>query len=239
MKKFRNKIIALCLMLTAICFTSVFSAYAVDSQSGSFTIKVCPEAESAELTLYNIADYKNSEYFLNNDFSSANVDLNSLKNSDDAAKAIDSLQKYISKNPSIKGISTKIDSNGVAVFSGLDINKAYLAVQTYGQDTVEIQGTFVTIPYLNDGEYEYDVSAVAKYEIVSPSSDHRSDPSDESSPQGSSVSQSTDTESSEPPSNPVLTGDDAAKYIIIGVAVAVSLAVIIVLVVSSGKKKKK
>lgn len=238
MKKFKNKIIALCLMITAICFTSVFSVYATDTQNGSFTIKVCSEAEGAELTLYNIADYKNSEYFLNDNFSSSGVDLNSLKNSDDSVKAINSLQKYISKNPSITGVSAKIDSNGTATFSGLDIDKAYLAVQTYGQDVVEIQGTFVTIPYLNDGEYEYDVSAVAKYEIISSSSDQKSEPSEESSSQDSSVSQSTD-ESSAQPSTPVITGDDAAKYIIIGVVVAVSLAVIIVLVVASGKKKKK
>ncbi|MGN0469427.1 MAG: hypothetical protein ACI4GV_00755 [Acutalibacteraceae bacterium] len=238
MRKFMSKIMAVGLMLAAICCSSVLSVFAADSQSGSFTIKVCPEAEGAELTLYNIADYENSEYFLNDEFASVGVDLNGLKNSDDAGKAIDTLQKYILSNPSITGVAATIDGNGIAVFSELDINKAYLAVQTSGQDTVEIQGTFVTIPYLNDGNYEYDVSAVAKYEITSPASNQKSEPSTESSAESSSVSQSTD-ESSAQPSNPVITGDDAAKYIIIGVAVAVSLAVIIVLVVSSGKKKKK
>lgn len=238
MRKFIGKLMALCLVFSAICFTSVCGVYAADAENGSFTIKVCPEAEGTELTLYYIADYKNAEYFLNDEFASANVDLNALKNSDDAGKAINTLQKYILSNPSIKGISAKIDGNGIAVFSKLDINKAYLAIQTSGHDTVEIQGTFVTIPYLNDGNYEYDVSAVAKYEIISPTSEQKSEVSDESSSQGSSVSQSTD-ESSDQPSNPVLTGDDAAKYIIIGVAVAVSLAVIIVLVVTSNKKKKK
>lgn len=238
MKKFIGKLMALCLVFTAICFTSVFSVYAADSESGSFTISVCPEAEGTELSIYYIADYKNAEYSLNNEFSSAKVDLNALKNSEDAGKAIDTLQKYILSNPSIKGVSAKVDSNGIAVFSNLDTQKAYLVVQTSNQDIVEIQGTFVTIPYLNDGNYEYDVSAVAKYEIISPTSDQSSEVSDESSAQDSSVSQSTD-ESSDQPSNPVLTGDDAAKYIIIGVAVAISLAVIIVLVVTSNKKKKK
>lgn len=238
MKKIMSRIMALCLTLAAICFTSVLSVYATDSQTGSFTIKVCTDAEGTELTLYNIADYENSEYFINNDFSSVDVDLNGLKNSDDAGKAIDKLQKYILANPSIKGVHAEVDSDGLAVFRGLDINKAYLAVQTSNQDFVEIQGTFVTIPYLNDGNYQYDVSAVAKYEIISPASDQKSEPSTESSSQGSSVSQSTD-ESSAQPSNPVITGDDAAKYIIIGVVVAASLAVIIVLVVASGKKKKK
>lgn len=239
MKKIMKKIMVLSLTLIAVCFTSVFGVYAADSQSGSFTIKVCSEAEGAELTLYNIADYENAEYFINDDYADLGIDLNALKNSDDAENAIGTFQKYIAQNPSITGVSANVNSDGVAVFSELDVDKAYLVLQTNGQDTVEIQGTFVTIPYLNDGAYEYDVSATAKYEIVSRASDTQSEPSTDSSPESSSVSQSTDESSTPQSSDTVITGDDMAKYIIIGVVVAASLAVIIVLVITSNKKKKK
>lgn len=237
MNKIIGKIITLGLALAAVASISVSSVWAATEQTGSVTVITGTDAKDEELTLYDIGTYSQAEYSLNEDFAETGIDFESIKTSEDAGKAVDKLQECIKENPSIKGISAKINENGQAVFKDLDADKTYLILQTNKPVNAEIQGALVTVPYLNDGKYEYDITVTAKYKTdINGDADVNGPDADNSHMTGIA---DTSTIAPNEENTWIVTGDDIMRYVITGIVVAVSLGVIIALGVTSRKKKSR
>lgn len=247
MKNLINRITAIGLLLTVVCFTAFTTVAAAEnsSQTGSLEITVCTEAAGIHTTLYDVADYVNGKYELNENFKSSNVSLENLSDSNSAKSAAIDLHKYAVEKSVEGNASAYIDSNGVVNFSDLTSEKLYLVVQSSENETIEMQPLLVVIPYYTtDGNVIYDVAINAKYveyppesvpSVSEPTSEPSQEPSSEPSTEPSTPSEVSTPESSDPSTS--LTGDDIGKYIIIGAAVLVSLAVIVVLIVTRKKKK--
>lgn len=238
MKNLINKITSFGLLLTVVCFTSL-SAVSAAEQTGSLEVTVCTEANGIQTTIYDIADYVNGEYEFNVDFKESNVNLENLSDSKSAKSAAVDLQEYAVEK-SIKGTSALIDSDGLVSFSNLASEKLYLVIQSSESESIEMQPLLVAVPYYTtDGNVIYDVAVNAKYVEYPPESsvpsEPTSEPTSEPDSEPSTPSEISTPESSDP--STTLTGDDIGKYVIIGAAVLVSLAVIIVLFVTRKKKK--
>ena len=89
---------------------------------GSISISLTEgkEGTSMEGVAFNcvkVADITNGEYVLTDTFASAGVDLNNLKNADEAAEAA----KILAGASDIQGVSVSTDSEGKLVFSDLEV----------------------------------------------------------------------------------------------------------------------
>ena len=241
MKKLINKITAIGLLLTVVCFTSLISVNAAEDTTGSLKVTVCTDAEGIQTTLYDVADYINGKYEFNESFKESNVSLENLSDSNTAKSSALALEDYALEN-SLEGTSAIIDSDGVVSFSNLAPEKLYLVIQSSESDIVEMQPLLVAVPYYTtDGNVIYNVEINAKYvefSSVSDSSEPESESPSEPSPEPSTPTPSEVSTPEPSDGSTSLTGDEAGKYILVAAIVLVSLAVIIILIATRKKKDK-
>lgn len=116
------------------------------------------------LTVYRVGeiheDDGNYDFQLTGDFVSSDVSLDDIQSPETAA----SLATY-AKGNEISGIIKKVDDNGKAVFSELQLG-LYLVVQNKAASGYKKAKPFlVSVPAVEDGLYVYDVDASPKVEV--------------------------------------------------------------------------
>lgn len=161
--EFSKRISSVFLLCLLLCTIFALNVGAVDvNDETSITIKSLPETEGIPLTIYEIADYINGDFVLNNKFSKCDVDLNSILNAEDSVIAAEKIGLFISNNKEIGGNEVKIGVNGIAEFKNLPSDKLYFIMQTQKDKIFEIQSMLISIPYKNDEGLQYNVDINAK-----------------------------------------------------------------------------
>lgn len=224
--EFSKKISSVFLLCLLLCTILTLNVGAVDvNDETSITIKSLPETEGISLTIYEIADYINGDFILNNEFSKCNVDLNSIFNAEDSAMTTEKIGLFINSE-GIKGSELKIGANGIAEFKNLTSDKLYFIMQTSTDELFKIQSMLVSVPYRNDEGLQYNINIDAKVfnkqqptnpTTVLPTVKPTTPPTTPSTlPTNPPVATTT--------GNPVITGENFVVYSIILVAI-ISLGV--------------
>ncbi len=176
MKKFR-KIEALIFALLLVFGISVTS-YAHDipqmDKKGSISISMQLEGKAVgggSLTIYRVGEIKeedgNYSFVPAGDFVNCkeSFEKEKIESPELAAK----LAKY-SSDKKISGQTNKIGTDGKITFSDLEVG-LYLFVQNEAANGCEKAAPFlVSMPYMEDGEYKYEVDASPKVELKKDSS---------------------------------------------------------------------
>ncbi len=161
--------ILLCVMLT---FVAAFTCSAVEQPdvnrecSVTFTMKYANSAVAGgSLTIYRVGEVKienaDAGFELTYDFAASGV---SLDNFDDIQLARE-LEAFVAEH-SVNEFSTKyIDDSGVVSFYNLPVG-LYLVVQnTAASGYKAISPFLISLPYLENGVYKYDLTAEPKTQI--------------------------------------------------------------------------
>lgn len=215
-----SSVFLLCLFLCTIFALNVGAADINDETS--ITIKSLPETEGIPLTIYEIADYINGDFVLNNEFSKCDVDLNSILNSEDLVIAAEKIGLFINSNEEIKGNEVKIGANGITEFKNLPSDKLYFIMQTSQDKIFKIQSMLVSIPYKNDEGLQYNIDINAKVfkgqqSTVPPTELPTITPTNP--PTVQPTTPPTNPPVVTTPGNPVITGESFVVYSIILVAI--------------------
>ncbi len=118
------------------------------------------------ITLYRVGEIAEADgnyYFVpTGDFASTGESFESLEDADEIAKRL----ADHAKNESLTGVATKkIGDDGVVAFDSLEVG-LYLAVQYKAAEGYKALAPFlVSLPYMENGTYVYDVAANPKSEL--------------------------------------------------------------------------
>lgn len=134
------------------------------TQTGSITVTLTDgkEGTSKEGIVFHcikVADIINGEYVLTKDFTQAEIDINTLKNSDALSEAADALSKF-----EADGLEMTTDSNGILAFQDLKVG-VYLLKATDLETFDTITPTLIAIPTWNESEsdMQYDINVYPKH----------------------------------------------------------------------------
>lgn len=116
--------------------------------------------EGITFNCVKVADITGGEYILTDTFASTGVDLNNLKNADEAAEAA----KALAEANDIDGVSAKTDSDGRLVFSDLEVG-VYLITAEDTEDYDIVTPALVAIPSWNEEakDMAYDLEVEPKH----------------------------------------------------------------------------
>ncbi len=162
-------------LLTAAIFiaagcTAVFAAEIPDVDrecSATFTMKYADEVVGGgELMLYLVGDVaeNNGDYFFeaSGKFAESGEELSNLEDPELAAR----LLAFAQSNEVSPEVSKKIDSNGKVSFEKLKVGLYLVAQQKPATGFEPISPYLISLPYLEDGVYKYDLDAEPKTELV-------------------------------------------------------------------------
>lgn len=136
----------------------------VESRTGSIEItlsegKTGTSKQDVEFALTRVADIVKGEYVLTEDYKSAGVDLNNIKNASDLEAAATKLVDVVSK-----GVVQKTDMNGKIKYSDVKVG-VYLLQATKDDKYDEVTPLLVSIPTWSEeeGNMMYDISVLPKH----------------------------------------------------------------------------
>lgn len=168
--RFVKKMIAV--IAAAICFYSMsvsVCAHDVPDMTRKGTITVTMRQEDTVvaggiLSLYQVGivreDDGNYDFALNDTFAGSGESLDEIQ-SEELAK---NLAQYVQEQK-ISGVSKEIDANGTVTFEQLNVG-LYLVVQDKaGSGYFKTKPFLVSIPYMKDGVYQYEIDASPKVEL--------------------------------------------------------------------------
>ena len=126
-----------------------------EASEGNINIRV-NEAETFAFTYVKVADYRNGEYVLLDNYKNADVNLNELKKGKDFKKAVEVLSQYVDKT------SCVTTENQEAFIKGLS-EGAYL-IQGVEKEGYEIPSTIVSVPNWDEEneQLSYQITVVPK-----------------------------------------------------------------------------
>ncbi len=163
--KKKLKFIAVTVFIAATMSITALAATVIDfDRTGSITVRVKDGEEflrDGAVTLYKVGSPNEdlSGYVLTGDFVGADIPLDDIQDTDISSAL--RLESYANEN-GIEGKTVQINGEGKAVFSDLEPG-LYLMVQTTACTGYEIfTPVLVSVPYLVEGEYIYDVTADEK-----------------------------------------------------------------------------
>ena len=167
-----SAILVLCALVLAFCATALAAGTIDKSRTGSVTVEMEYGGDvvtGGTLAIYYVGEvaYGNGGYYFAltddfDDFTGAKSYTESEALTDDVADAI---YEYVVEN-SLSAYQSKVNITGTVVFSGLKVG-LYLVVQTQASTGYEAFLPFlITVPMYDDGEYEYNVTAYAKFSLV-------------------------------------------------------------------------
>lgn len=158
-----SRIWMLLLMLVIGCMGAV--ALPVGARAaGSIELGLPAEAEGAEITLYAVAEITEGHFAYYEPFGETDYMLEDLRDAEKTEKAAEQFAS-VARSNGAAGTAKTADNSGKLTFSELP-DALYLAVQTGGQDAVEIQKALIPVPYTGEnGEMHYEVSVDLKYSV--------------------------------------------------------------------------
>lgn len=166
-KKSFSKIWALCriFLMTALLFGLFPGRAGAAEQTGSIELKLPAEYPGVEMTLYQVAENKDGVFACCNGFEESGVTVPELNEAERLAEAAEQLGAF-AREKNIPGYSLSEDGSGSYLFSNL-VPGLYLAVQTKGEDALQVQKVFAPIPYLADDKGNSSLNAVVapKYTV--------------------------------------------------------------------------
>ena len=131
-------------------------------QKGSIQLRFSESRENLEMTLYAVADYVDGGYVFSDDFAECGIAITNLNDSKEAQEAAQALAEYAVKH-NTEGIKAVPDGDGLVSFRGLS-PALYLAAQSGGSETMDVQAALIPIPYVGeDGSMVYDAEIAPKY----------------------------------------------------------------------------
>lgn len=168
-KKSAGTILALFVMLCMLLTGGVLTAQAVDPDDtkGSINITVAPWVEGTEIRLFNVGNFENGTFTLNDSFTPSGVVISGLKEASQAQEAAEKLTAYAVDNQKAFS-SVLLDAEGTGKFDSLEANGTlYLLTQAPDSftDIVKISPMLVVLPYQNtEDESVVHAKLAAKYE---------------------------------------------------------------------------
>lgn len=142
-------------------------------KKGSITVSMQFDGEpvpGGKLTLYRVGEVSqddgNYAFVPTGEFTRWGGDFGTLDSAEQNAQTAKSLKRFIQSNgEDISGITKRIGDNGEVTFFNLE-QGLYLLVQTEPATGFSPVNPFlVSLPFLKDGEYLYDLDAQAKTEL--------------------------------------------------------------------------
>lgn len=142
-------------------------------KAGSITVSMQFDGEpvpGGKLTLYRVGEVSqddgNYTFVPTGEFTGWGTDFGTLDSAEQNAQTAKSLKRFIQSNgEDISGIIKRIGDNGEVTFFNLE-QGLYLLVQTEPAPGYSSVNPFlVSLPFLKDGEYLYDLDAQAKTEL--------------------------------------------------------------------------
>lgn len=162
-------------LLVLAFLPAVASAHPVPEpgKKGSITVSMQFDGEpvpGGKLTLYRVGEVSqddgNYTFVPTGEFTGCNADFGTLDSAEQNAQTAKKLKRFIQSNgEDISGITKRIGDNGEVTFFNLE-QGLYLLVQTEPATGFSPVNPFlVSLPFLKDGEYLYDLDAQAKTEL--------------------------------------------------------------------------
>ena len=142
-------------------------------KKGSITVSMQFDGEpvpGGKLTLYRVGEVSqddgNYTFVPTGEFTRWGSDFGTLASAEQNARTAKNLKRFIEdKGEAISGITKRIGNNGEVTFFNLE-QGLYLLVQTEPATGFSPVNPFlVSLPFLKDGEYLYDLDAQAKTEL--------------------------------------------------------------------------
>lgn len=142
-------------------------------KKGSITVSMQFDGEpvpGGKLTLYRVGEVSqddgNYTFVPTGEFTGCGTDFGTLDSAEQNAQTAKSLKDFIQNNRGIRPVAReKIGTDGKVKFSNLE-QGLYLLVQTEPATGFSPVNPFlVSLPFLKDGEYLYDLDAQAKTEL--------------------------------------------------------------------------
>ena len=142
-------------------------------RTGSITVSMQFDGEpvpGGKLTLYRVGEVSqddgNYTFVPTGEFTRWGSDFGTLDSAEQNAQTAKSLKRFIQSNgEDISGITKRIGDNGEVTFFNLE-QGLYLLVQTEPATGFSPVNPFlVSLPFLKDGDYHYDLDAQAKTEL--------------------------------------------------------------------------
>ncbi len=145
----------------------VLGGVSVQAQNeGSVVLQMPQEAVGAEVTLYTVADYTDSEgYVFQDTFAESGIVITDLRDSLQMQAAAESLAVYAVEQK-VEGQKEQVSERAEARFEKLTPG-LYLSAQTDGFQSVVLQPALIPVPYLTeDGSGSvYDIVISPKYSV--------------------------------------------------------------------------
>lgn len=152
------------LVAMAVIWMGIPRLAAYAAVPGSVEIQLPAEAAGAEITLYAIGEIPDGTIHFYEPFTGCDFTILDLR---DARKVEQAAEQFalLARENGVTGIAGTADGSGALRFSNLS-SALYLAVQTGGQQFIEIQKSLIPVPYtMEDGTFCYDVVIDSKYSI--------------------------------------------------------------------------
>ena len=173
MKRFNVlTIFSLIFMLSFSCLTA-FAADKVNdnikievenNSKGSITVNI-PKVKGAKIFVTKIAELKDGELVLLDEFNKDDIDLKDIKTADELQKVI----HKIKLNDDQKKNFQETDENGTAVFKELELG-AYYICSDNPKDKEQVESAIVSIPKYDEkeGKMVFDITVNPKHEPPKP-----------------------------------------------------------------------
>lgn len=160
--KYQKKVAAIILLCIFALSFSVIGVNAAEVKLGSITVEVDEYAQGIELKLFEVADYVNGKYVMNNNFADCEVSFDGWENTKTAKDIAYTLKTY-ANDKNVPGIISAVQADGKVYFKDLSPNKVYLITQPDENDYYVIEPIITVLPYMQGNEEIYDVNAKAKF----------------------------------------------------------------------------
>ena len=184
MKKRIFSVIFVSLMLCALTVT-VFSAPVIDlSRTGSISITMTYNGDSVPggtLTLYQVADVQMNDadcsFAFTEKFAECGIELNDITDPEVA----ESLAAFIAET-ALQGTTLEINEEGQIVFEDLKLGLYLLIQQNSADGFSNVNPFLVSVPRLQNEEYQYDVNASPKIALEPVKPSESTEPSEPTEP---------------------------------------------------------
>ena len=164
MMNFLKKNIMGCVLALMLVLTGAAGVFAGEN-AGSIELQLPEGYEGVEMTLYPVAQNVNGSFVCSGDFADSQIVIPDLNQADKLQNVAEQLAAYI-KEKGITGFSAAAEGGGIYRVSNL-APALYMAVQTGGEDVLQVQKSFIPIPYMADesGNISYDAVVAPKYTV--------------------------------------------------------------------------
>ena len=173
MKRFNVlTIFSLIFMLSFSCLTALAADKVDDNikievennSKGSITVNI-PNVKDVKIFVAKIAELKDGELILLDEFKKDDIDLNAIKTADELQKVINKIKL----NDDQKKNFQETDENGTAVFKELELG-AYYICSDNPKDKEQVESSIVSIPKYDEeeGKMVFDITVNPKHEPPKP-----------------------------------------------------------------------